>query len=256
MGIWIFRIPHAKSSMVILTAAALLAFLSEPSYNGIAILIISYLLFLFTFDYLFENSNRPFRLNYVLTILVDLAPVIAALLFYGLRVVLSLAPSAILVLIYVILSSKRLGRSTVALAVGSAILSGFYLYFCSIIGPLSFSEIMIGVMLVMYTVSQVIYVESRMAFRRISPYIPAALTLMIVVPAVLLPIYFLVPIIEPVVKTVHAIFDLKKISEYKMIERLGRTEAIKYAFFLLLMSVSVVLMHDHSIYLWLFLCHA
>ncbi|MGC8558762.1 MAG: hypothetical protein ACP5NC_07235 [Nitrososphaeria archaeon] len=229
MGVWIFRIPHAKSSMMILTAAALLAFLSEPSYNGIAILIISYLLFLFTFDYLFENSNRPFRMNYVLTILLDLVPVIAALLIYGLRIILSLSPSAILVLIYVLLSYKRLGRSTVALAVGSAILSGFYLYFCSIIGPLNFSKIMIGVMFVMYTVSQVIYVESRMAFRMISPYIPAALTLMMVVPAAFLPIYFLVPVIEPVIKTIHAIFDLKRISEYKMIERLGRIEAIRYS---------------------------
>ncbi len=109
---------------------------------------------------------------------------------------------------------------------------------------------MIGVMFVMYTVSQVIYVESRMAFRRISPYIPAALTLMMVVPAAFLPIYFLVPVIEPVIKTIHAIFDLKRISEYKMIERLGRIEAIRYAFFLVLMSVSVVLMYDHLIYLY------
>ncbi|MGC8600407.1 MAG: hypothetical protein ACP5LX_05080 [Nitrososphaeria archaeon] len=238
----VFKIPQEKSSAGILTFSFLLAIISSLKFKwtDFFIALISYFLFLLTFDYLFKNASNPLKINYMLVLFLDALPVFLAFLLVGTKVILGLLPSLVCIGLYFNCSLKRKGRSTKAIVIGSSIIAGFYYYFSSIFGVLTLERILIGFMFFIYNAAQVLYIESKLNFRYVNPAYPLVIFLTSFLVIIFLPFYFIVPLIEPLIKLSVNIFKNAKISKYEDINSLGVKEFARYVLFIFILS-SVVL---------------
>ncbi len=239
----IFRFPKEKSSAGILTFSFLLAIFSSLNFKWPSFLLalISYLLFLLTFDFLFENSVKPFNISYIAILLLDVAPIFVSIALNGMIVLLGFLPSLVCAAIYLYYAIKRKGRSAQALVLGSSILASLYYYFTSILSGLNLTKVLIGFLLFSYNTAQVLYVESRLTFRKISPKYPLVIFLISFLAFIYLPLYFVIPLIEPSLTLSINAFKNRKLNKYEEINALGIKEFIRYfAFFIVLCSITVL----------------
>ncbi len=238
-----FRLPREKSSAGILTFSFLLAVFSSLNFKWSSFLLalISYLLFLLTLDFLFENSAKPWNINYMVTFLLDAVPIFIAIALNGMIVLLGILPSLICTSVYLIFAVRRKGRSVQALVLGSSILAGLYYYFTSILSYLSLTKALIGFLLFSYNAAEVLYVESRLTFRNINPKYPFLIFLASFLAFIYLPLYFVLPLIEPSLRFFANIFKNRKFSKYEEINVLGFKEFIRYSlFFIFLCLITVI----------------
>ena len=239
----VFRLPRERSSLGILTFSFLLAVISALNFK-LSLLTAassSFLLFLLTFDFLFENSMKPLSASYLAALSLDAVPIAASIALRGFIVLEGLIPSLTCTALYLYLAAERKGRSVKGMVLGSSILAGLYFYFDSVLGSLSPFSIAVGFMLFIYNAAEVVYVESRLAFRKVSPKIPLAVFLASFLSLMYLPYYFAVPLLEPLFKNALNALRNEKISRYEEINELGLKEFIRYSvFFALLCSASLI----------------
>ncbi len=239
----IFRIPREKSSAGILTFSFLLAVFSSLHFKwpNLLIALISYLLFLLTFDFLFENSAKPFNINYIMIVLLDAVPIFIAIALNGMIVLLGILPSLICASIYLLYAIRRKGRSVQALVLGSSILAGFYYYFASILSWLGFAKSLIGFLLFSYNAAEVLYVESKLKFRNIDPKYSFAIFLTSFLAFIYLPLYFVLPLVEPSVRFFVNVFKNRKFSNYEEINMFGIKEFARYSLFFIFLCIITVI---------------
>lgn len=238
----VFRLPHAKSSLVILTTALVLSYISQLKFNATGLLLsfISYILYAFTFEYLFAGASDPFRPQYLIVVLIDVLPALVTILFRGYMVALFLAPSAIFIAIYIVYAINKRGRDVAAMVAGSTALAALYFYFCISMGPVDALDLLVGALFLLYNASQVLYVESRLGFKRVNPGLPVIFILAMLATLFFLPLYFAIPIIEPAIKVTYGMRRNKKVSKYPDISKLGIKEAMRYSLFFVLLAISIV----------------
>jgi len=250
MEIWhlsrLFRPPRAPSSIGIIAIALFLALFTQwpPSAIGLVLSLVAFLSSLFTLQYLFDNSPRPLSPAFISLVIVDSIPYLIGMASDGLRVLIYMVPSIIMFATYILLAVKRRGRETAALVLGSTALAAFFFGFSALMNTLSQFDISVGFLLLIYNAAEVLFVESRLSFRKVGGYVP----LIALMPALLVllfyPWYFLIPMFEPLIKGLRWLKGGHKVNGYNQISRLGRTEAIRYAIFFV-MLVLVVLTYEY-----------
>ncbi|MGC9209527.1 MAG: hypothetical protein ACP5GH_06810, partial [Nitrososphaeria archaeon] len=218
--------------------------------SGLLLSLISYAIFLLTYEPLFGIlSTRP-RASQLVLLLPDAAPPLFAIALKGLRVLAGLLPSALLLSGYLWLSLRGRGRSAEDMVLGSSALAGLYFYYLSLLGPISPLGVVVGIVFLAYNASQVLYVESRLSFRSLSPEWPLAALLPGLLAGLFISPCLLIPLAEPLVKATSNALNNRKISGYEEIRRLGKAELARYVIFVALLSALAALcpgaVHPHA----------
>ena len=238
----LFGPPRAPSSIGIITIALLLALFIQwpPSRFGLILGLAAFLSSLFTLQYLFDNSPRPLTPTFIALVIMDSVPYLIGMGFYGLRVLIYMVPSVIMFSVYIALAVRKKGRETLALVLGSTALATFFFGFSALMNTLSPLAVSVGFLFLIYNLAEVLFVESRLSFRKVGGYVP----LLALAPALLVllfyPWYFIIPIIEPFIKALRRLNGGDKVTGYERVSRLGRSEAIRYIIFFILLLMVIV----------------
>lgn len=227
--------PREKSVMGILTFSLLLASVNswpEVRPGGLALALTAYLLHLFTFDDIFY---RRLDRRAAALIALNLTPYLAAAyLGYWWTPAFSIAA---LFAAYLYLALKGRGRSVEGVMVGTAMLASTYLLYKSMISYITPKDLVVYLLVAGYHVATAYYVESRLAFRQISPVAPLYVWTPVVSTAALYNPAFLIAAAEPTAKFIYNAWKNVKISNYREIVKMGWRELARSALFVSLLGL-------------------
>ena len=180
-------------------------------------------LHLLTFDYTFDAATRRAVTKVAAMMAVNSAPYIAALAVKGPALIPWLAPAAASAAAQLALTAAGKARTIPGVVAGTAMLSSTSIAWSGILGAPPTDP----VLYTLYTVATALYVETRLAFRRVNPLTPLIpWTPAIIYAAYTSPIH-LIATAEPTAKLLINAARNTKIREVEKIKRMGKAEAAR-----------------------------
>lgn len=168
--------------------------------------------------------SRPRSTDYAL-FTVNVAPY--AYLLYP-RPPAWLVIPAILLALFMVEVTRGRGRSALANVAGTALIASTYLPFYALMGgAISIAVLYIALTWVAYHAFSAVYVEGKLPFRSVKPWLSSALWFTVMTPLAALAVirlswYFAMPLIEPSIRAIHALGEGKIDRELRTrIRRIG-----------------------------------
>jgi hypothetical protein len=168
--------------------------------------------------------SRPRSTDYAL-FTVNVAPY--AYLLYP-RPPAWLVIPAILLALFIVEVTRGRGRSALANVAGTALIASTYLPFYALMGgAISIAVLYIALTWVAYHAFSAVYVEGKLPFRSVKPWLSSALWFTVMTPLAALAVirlswYFAMPLIEPSIRAIHALGEGKIDRELRTrIRRIG-----------------------------------
>ncbi|MEZ0248180.1 MAG: hypothetical protein ABWJ97_02800 [Thermoproteus sp.] len=224
-------LPREKSVFGILTFSLILALAgAAPKIAplGAALAVVAYVLHIATFDPIFDTILRPKPKTWAL-VAANLAPYAASIVL-GLWSPPAFALAALIFASYMALAARRLARSVEGVVLGTAMLSSIFLLAKSMADPsLTLYDYAVYALFVGYHVATAYYVESRLAFREVSPWTPLAAWIPAVALAAAARPLLLVAAIEPTAKFAYNIAKNVKYRTARDISKMGWREMARSA---------------------------
>ncbi|AET32228.1 hypothetical protein [Pyrobaculum ferrireducens] len=229
-------LPREKSVLGILTFSYLLALATSipPSLVGLALFSIAYVTHLLTFDAIFYGRGW-LRIGALLAL--NVAPYVLYLSIDGGDFAVY-GVGALLMSAYLWLMKTGRGRSVPGVVVGTALLSYvFILGKAMLVHNVATRDVALAAFFVGYHVATAYYVESRLAFRSVSPIWP--FITWVATLAVTLPLWELlvIPAVEPTVKFTRNLVRNTKVSRHGDIVKMGWRELGRSAVLTLLLGL-------------------
>ncbi|MGC9118337.1 MAG: hypothetical protein ACP5I3_05010 [Thermoproteus sp.] len=235
-------LPRERSVLGILTFSFALALAGaapkiEPA--GALLAAVAYALHLTTFDPIFNSILRP-RPRIWGLMAANVVPYVAAIAL-GLWSPPAFAVAALVFAVYVVLAARGLARSVPGVVLGTAMLSSIFLLAKSMVDPsLGVVDYAVYALFVGYHVATAYYVESRLAFRNVSPWSALAPWIPAVIAAGAVRPLLLVAAVEPTAKFAANIANNVKYRSGKDIASMGWRELARSA---LLTAILAALYH-------------
>ncbi|WP_156769822.1 hypothetical protein [Caldivirga maquilingensis] len=186
--------------------------------------------------------SRPRFIDYVL-LMINILPY-SYLLYTGYDL-MWIIPSLIFLLIFIIEAIRGKGRSTVANITGTVLMASVYLPWYIMMGGLIHPTILyISTVWLAYHAFSSTYVEGKLPFRSIKPWVSSVVWSASLVPVTYLVvnylnlnIYYFIPLIEPTIRAIHALWESKlNTSEVRLrIRRIGWGSLIESIILMLLL---------------------
>ncbi|RFA97125.1 hypothetical protein [Pyrobaculum aerophilum] len=234
-------LPREKSVLGILTFSYLLAVatsLPPQSLLGAVLFTVAYATHLLTFDPIFYGR----KWSRIIALLgINTAPYLISMAFdrgdfvvYG--------AGALLLAAYLWLMRIGLGRSVQGVIIGTALLSyTFIIGKAMLMHSIALKDVALALFFIGYHVSTAYYVESRLAFRKVSPLWSSAAWLLTL--ATTLPLWWalVIPALEPSVKFLLNTVKNVKVSRHEDIVKMGWRELARSALLTALLGAAYYL---------------
>ncbi len=234
------RLPRERSVIGILLYAFVLALLTAwpPNALGLLLAATALVIHLLTFDVAFERAHRS-TVGALPILLLNAVPYALGVILLGLYPLPELALAASIALAHLASTSVWGHRAIPTILTGTGLLSAHYLLVVPLIaaGVPNGAHFVIWSLYALYNVSAALYVESRLAFRNVSPLVPIIpIGIALVVGAATCPATLLA-FVEPAAKCIRNVRGNVKLNRLYDIRRMGLIEVLRGALFITVLGL-------------------